>query len=337
MKLKTPKFLLLIIVFLTLFLLNLSFGSVHFQLVDIIDAILHQSSKNESLEVILFSFRIPKTITAILAGSSLAIAGLLMQSLFQNPLAGPFVLGISSGASLGVSACILLSSLYGLTFLKTKGALLLASSMGSLLVFVAILITANKIKNNTTLLILGLMFGYISSGFVSILFYFSKTEELNTFMQWSYGSFSRLTPEYYTLFALPILFCLLLSITIAKYLNAFLLGEDYARSLGVNIKKCRLIIVFISALLAGIVTSFCGPISFIGVSVPHIVRYIFHTTNHFILLPACMIVGASMAIFADLVSSLPGTGFTLPLNSVTSIIGAPILIWVILSKKSLKC
>ncbi|MCJ8345422.1 iron ABC transporter permease [bacterium] len=310
---------------------------MHFALYDIVQAIIHQTSDNQSLEVIIFSFRIPKTVTAILAGASLAIAGLLMQSLFQNPLAGPFVLGISSGASLGVSLCILLSSVYSLSFLKTKPALLFASSTGSLLVFFAILVTASKIRNNTTLLILGLMFGYISSGFVSVLFYFSKTEELNTFMQWSYGSFSRLTPEYYLLFALPVMFCLILSLTIAKHLNAFLLGEDYARSLGVDIKRYRLIIVFISALLAGIVTSFCGPISFIGVSVPHIVRYVFHTSNHFVLIPACMIVGASMAILADLISGMPGTGYTLPLNSITSIIGAPILIWVILSKKGLKC
>ncbi|MCO4780756.1 MAG: iron ABC transporter permease [Candidatus Cloacimonetes bacterium] len=333
MKSKTPRFLFLLCIFLGLFVLNISLGSVSFSFSDTFSAIIHQQSDDKTLELILFSFRIPKTFTAILAGASLAVAGLLMQSLFQNPLAGPFVLGISSGASLGVSICILLSSLYGLTAFRSKPTLLLASSLGSFLVFLAILACANRIKNNTTLLILGLMFGYISGGFVSVLFYFSQTEELNTFMQWSYGSFSRLTPEYYHLFAIPILLCLFASLLISKYLNAFLLGENYARSLGVSIKKFRLIIVFISASLAGIVTSFCGPISFIGVSAPHIARYVFHTSNHFVLVPASIIIGASVAILADIISGMPGTGYTLPLNSITSIIGAPILIWVILSKK----
>lgn len=336
MKSKTPRFLLLLSIFSFLFVLNISVGSVSFNFSQTLDALIHQSSDDKTLELILFSFRIPKTVTAILAGASLAVAGLLMQSLFQNPLAGPFVLGISSGASLGVSICILLSSIYGLAIFKSKPSLLLASSLGSLLVFVAILACANRIKNNTTLLILGLMFGYISGGFVSVLFYFSQTEELNTFMQWSYGSFSRLTPEYYQLFAIPIVFCLILSMIISKYLNAFLLGEDYARSLGVPIKRFRLIIVFISASLAGIVTSFCGPISFIGVSAPHIARYIFHTSNHFVLIPASIIIGASVAILADLISGMPGTGYTLPLNSITSIIGAPILIWVILSRRRMQ-
>ncbi|TXD51204.1 MULTISPECIES: iron ABC transporter permease [unclassified Polaribacter] len=334
----TKHFIILSVVLVLLFFTNISLGSVSIPLYEIISFFTGNSTSKESWTIILFNFRIPKAITAILAGSGLSISGLLMQTLFRNPLAGPFVLGISSGASLGVALLILGSSLFGGFFLTSSlsnWSLPIASSLGAFLVLSAVIMAANKVKNTMSILIIGLMFGSLTAAIISVLAYFSEAAKIQQYLFWSFGSLGNLSWHEITVFITIYSIGLLGTLTIIKPLNSYLLGENYAKSLGINIKKSRIIILLITSLLTGVITAFSGPIAFVGLAVPHIARMFFTTSNHKILIPATAIIGAIILLICDAIAQLPTSEFTLPINAITSLFGAPVVIWLLMRKKKI--
>ncbi len=316
--------------------LNISLGSVSIPFSETFNALVGGTLKNQSWEYIIWNYRIPKAFTAILVGSGLALSGLLMQTLFRNPLAGPFVLGISSGASLGAALLIMGSSLFSgfIAFgLVNDISLAIASSIGSFLVLLAVMMVAAKVKDTMALLIIGLMFGSITAAIVSVLSYFTNAEKLQQFIYWSFGSVGNLSWAQLSILLGILLIGILLSILSIKALNAFLLGENYARSLGIDLKKSRYLIIIATGLLAGGVTAFAGPIAFIGLAVPHLTRQIFSTTDHRVLMPAVLIYGAILMLVCDTVAQLPNSASVLPINAITSILGAPVVIWLLVRKR----
>lgn len=332
------SFLFLILLLGLCFILNLSLGSVSISLSDTINAIFGGELEDASSAYIIWNYRIPKACTAILVGGGLALSGLLMQTLFRNPLAGPFVLGISSGASLGAALLIMGASFFsGLTTfsLANDVALAIASSVGSFLVLLAVLVVALKIKDTMALLIIGLMFGSITAAIVSVLSYFSNAEKLQQFIYWSFGSVGNLSWSQLALLLGFVCLGVLLSVLSIKSLNGYLLGEHYAQSLGINLKKSRYIIIIATGLLAGSITAFAGPIAFVGLAVPHLTRQIFDTTDHRILVPAVLVYGGIILLICDLVAQIPGSVNVLPINAITSIIGAPVVIWLLLRSRKM--
>ena len=313
----TYSFIILAMLLLFCFVVNISLGSVHIPVKEVFSSIFG-TSDNESWQYIIQNYRLPKAFTAILVGSGLGISGLLMQTLFRNPLAGPFVLGISSGASLGVAFVILGSGLFGgafATVLISKWSIVIAASLGSFLVLLAVLLVSSKVRDTMAILIIGLMFGSITAAVVSVLSYFSSAEQLQQYIFWGFGSLGNLT--WYELFIFfCIYFCgMLLAVVSIKALNTFLLGENYAKSLGLNVKQSRLIIIVATSLLAGTITAFAGPIAFIGLAIPHMTRQIFKTSNHKILLPAVFLFGAIVMLICDSIAQLPNSDYTLPINA----------------------
>nr|WP_275315301.1 iron ABC transporter permease [Tenacibaculum bernardetii] len=318
--------------------LNISLGSVSIPIDDIFNALIGGVASKDSWQTIILNFRLPKAVTAIMVGSGLSICGLLMQTLFRNPLAGPFVLGISSGASLGVALLILGSGLFGGIFVSiafSNWALAIAASLGSFFVLFAVIIAANKVRNTMSILIIGLMFGSLTSAVISVLSYFSEAEQIQQYMFWSFGSLGNLTWTELTVFGIIYSIGILGTFSIIKPLNSFLLGENYAKSLGINIKKSRNIILLITSLLTGVITAFSGPIAFIGLAVPHISKMIFSTSNHKTLLPATALLGAIVLLICDAIAQLPTSEFTLPINAITSLFGAPVVIWLLVRKKKI--
>ena len=319
-------------------LVSISLGSVSIPLDEIIAVLLGNDSSKSSWATIILHFRLPKAITAMLVGSGLSIAGLLMQTLFKNPLAGPFVLGISSGASLGVAILILGAGIFGgvlTTISLSSWGLAIASSIGAALVLFAVLITANKVRNTMSILIIGLMFGTVTSAIISVFTFFSNADKIQQFVFWGFGSLGNLSWNEILVFFTIYLIAIINLIGIIKPLNSLLIGENYAKSLGINIKKNRNIILLITSLLTGVITAFAGPIAFIGLAVPHITKLVFKTSNHKILLPAVAILGAIILLVCDIVAQLPTSEFTLPINAVTSLIGAPVVIWLLVRKNKL--
>ena len=340
MKQKTYKkhFILLSVLLIVLFFLNISLGSVSIPFKEIFHTLIGDTSIKDSWQTIVLDFRVPKAITAILVGSGLSICGLLMQTLFRNPLAGPFVLGISSGASLGVALLILGSSIFG-SFLLTSSisnwSLAIAASLGAFLVLFAVIMAANSIRNTMSILIIGLMFGSLTAAVIAVLVYFSEATQIQQYLFWSFGSLGNLSWSELSVFGSIYLLGVLACLSIIKPLNSFLLGENYAKSLGINIKKSRTIILFITSLLTGVITAFSGPIAFIGLAVPHIAKMLFTTSNHKILIPASAIIGGIVLLICDGIAQLPTSEFTLPINAITSLFGAPIVIWLLLRKKKI--
>ncbi len=317
---------------------NISLGSVSIPFRETLYTILGSEIDNDSWGYIIWNYRIPKALTAILVGSGLALSGLLMQTLFRNPLAGPFVLGISSGASLGAALLIMGASLFSGLFsfgLVNDISLALASSMGSFLVLLVVVIVAYRIKDTMALLIIGLMFGSITAAIVSVLSYFTDAEKLQQYIYWSFGSVGNLSWQQLLLLLLIIMIGVFLSIMSIKSLNSLLLGENYARSLGVNMKRSRYTIITATGLLAGGITAFAGPIAFIGLAVPHLTRQIFNTTDHRVLVPAVLIYGAILMLICDTIAQLPTSANVLPINAITSIVGAPVVIWILVRKKKM--
>lgn len=332
----------LTVLLIAAFLLSVSLGSVQIPLGDVAAVLLGGSASKESWTNIILIFRLPKAITATLAGAALAVAGLQMQTLFRNPLAGPFVLGISSGASLGVALVVLGTSgtaavglLAGLSMMGDFG-IAAASTAGASLVLILVLLAARHVGNNMTLLILGLMFGYATSAVVSVLLHFSIAERIQAYLQWTFGSFDGVTWRQMWVVAPALLVSLATGVSAVKPLNALLLGETYAASMGVPVGRVRLLIIASASVLTGVVTAFCGPIAFLGVAVPHLCRSLFNTSDHRVLLPAVMLLGGTLALVADLIAHLPGSQITLPLNAVTALIGAPVVTWVILRQRNLR-
>lgn len=319
-----------------LFLANISLGSVIFPIKEIFIQLFSNKIENEVLNTILFDFRLPKAITAILAGAALSISGLQMQSIFRNPMAGPYVLGISSGASLGVALIVLgFSSFLPFQEFPFFGNLTISLSacLGSGLILILILLVSIRIKDNITILILGILFAGIASSIVSILQYFSNESMLKAYVIWTMGSLANVSKQQLTILWIIVITGSAISFLSSKYLNALLLGENYAKSIGINIQFTRIIIFISTSLLAGGITAFCGPIGFIGIAVPHIARLLFKTTNHFILIPASIIIGGITLLASDIISQLPGIESNLPVNSITALIGIPVVIWIVLKNK----
>jgi iron complex transport system permease protein len=328
--------MLLVAVLLTLFLVDLSQGSADIPLSDILAILFHKPVPEPAWTAIIWDFRMTKAITCILAGGALAIAGLQMQTLFRNALAGPDVLGLSSGASLMV-AILLLSQSAGITWLGSVGtwSIAIASTLGCLSVLLIMLIIAQRLHDNASLLLVGLMIGATSSSLVSVLQYMSRAEDLQLFMIWTFGSLGSLSWSEIRILALVLTVGAGLAIAAAKGLNAWLLGENYARSMGVNVKRARITIILGASILTGAVTAFCGPIAFVGLAVPHLVRLLIKTSNHIILIPAVLMGGASLLLFCDIVTQLPGQSRLLPINAITALIGAPVVIWVIMRSRKI--
>lgn len=291
---------------------------------------------NVSWSYILFEYRLPKAITAILTGAALSLSGLLMQTLFRNPLAGPFVLGISSGASLGVAlfifSSVFLGGVIGKILVGPEG-IAIAAGIGSFTVLLAVIAVASRIRDTMAILIIGLMFGSITSAVVSVLSFFGDMEQLQQYIFWSFGSLGNLSWKELFLFTGMVMVGFLLSILALKSLNSLLLGENYARSMGVNVKKARYIIITATSLLAGSVTAFAGPIAFVGLAIPHLTRQLINTPNHKVLMPGVVLLGAIIMLLCDTIAQLPASDYTLPINAITSLIGAPVVIWLLVKKK----
>lgn len=330
-------FLGLTVTLIVFFLLNISLGSVSIPVGAILDTFLG-GQENETWEVIIMNFRLPKAVTAILVGSGLGISGLLMQTLFRNPLAGPFVLGISSGASLGVALVILGSGLFGgylATVLVSKWSIVIAASLGSFLVLLSVLAVSAKVRDTMAILIIGLMFGSITAAVVSVLSYFSSAEQLQQYIFWGFGSLSNLSWQEVFIFFLIYISGLLLSVLSIKALNTLLLGDNYAKSMGLNLKQSQYLIIIATSLLAGTITAFAGPIAFIGLAIPHLTRQLFKTSNHKILIPAVFLFGAIVMLICDSIAQVPTSDYILPINAITSLVGAPVVIWLLVRQRKM--
>lgn len=322
---------------LLLFLINVSLGSVQIPFTKVLSALFSQGNVHDTYYSIIWQLRIPKAVTCVVAGAGLSIAGLLMQTLFRNPLAGPDVLGLSSGASLMVAFVLLLGT-SAASYLPAVSpwTLALAASFGSGAIFLLVVAVAYRVRDNTSLLIIGLMIAAASGSIVSVLQYLSKAQDLQTFVIWTLGSVGGTNWNEILILTLLLIVGGSIAITSVKALNAWLLGDHYAQSLGVNIKKSRQMIVLATSLLVGGVTAFCGPIAFVGLAVPHLVRLLVPTTNHKILLPMVMMGGATLLLLCDILAQMPGSANILPLNAITSMIGAPVVIWVVMRSKGVK-
>lgn len=337
---KEPKIILTI--FLVLFvavLFNVSLGSVSIPFKDIFSSLFSGKSSQDTWTYIILEYRLPKAITSIIVGSGLGISGLLMQTFFRNPLAGPYVLGLSSGAGLGVALLLMGSSLLGLSLSSSlwfsKTSIIIASSLGSVLVMIAILLTSSKIKDSMALLIIGLMFASLTGAVVNVLSYFSTSDELQQFVFWSLGSLGDLSWMEVGILGVFWLIGLLMSVFLIKPLDALLIGESYAKSLGVNIITLRYLTVFATCILTGSITAFAGPIAFVGLAIPHLVRLVLKTNKHILMIPAVCLGGAIIMLICDSIGQLPGSDYTLPINAVTSFFGAPIVIWLIVKSRQL--
>jgi iron complex transport system permease protein len=330
------RFIYILLLPLILFALDIFLGSVYIPPSEILKSIFGSAGENFTYDTILFSFRLPKAITALCAGAALAVSGLIMQTLFRNPLAGPYVLGVSSGASLGVALVIMAADITGSAIIAGMGGSFgtaIAASIGASAILLLILLIAEKVHENVTLLIIGIMIGHITSAVVGILQYFSSASSLQGYILWSLGSFSNVSWSSISILITFTIAGLVISFLLSKQLNALILGEAYAKSLGVNIRLCRFLIILCTAMLAGAVTAFCGPIAFLGMAIPHMARPLIKSTDHRKLIPGCICMGAAIALFCDIAAQLPGQGETLPVNAVTSIVGAPVVIWVIMKRR----
>ena len=320
-------------------MLDLLSGSVYIPLTDIFNILSGSEHSNPGWETIVKEFRIPKAITAVFAGSGLAISGLLMQTIFRNPLAGPFVLGISSGASLGVALLILTGSLLGVTISQLSGigswSIVLAAIAGSSVVLLVIIIISVKVRDTMTLLIIGLMVGSLSGAIVSVLQYFSGAREIQSFLIWTFGSLGGVHGEELLILTITVTIGMLASWWLSKPLDALLLGPSYAQSMGVNIGRIRLLVIICTSILAGSITAFCGPLAFIGIAVPHLTRIIFKTANHRVLIPGSILLGAIVMVICDLGAQLPGSNRALPINAITSLLGAPAVIAILIRSRNL--
>ena len=322
---------------LLLFLANISLGSIQIPFPKVVSILFSGGQAHDTYASIMWQLRVPKAVTCVVAGSALSIAGLLMQTLFRNPLAGPDVLGLSSGASLMV-ALVLLVGTSAAAYLPVVSpwSLALAASLGSGTIFLLVIAVAHRVKDNTSLLIIGLMIAAASGSFVSVLQYLSKAQDLQAFVIRTLGSVGGTNWSEIAILALLLIVGGTLAITSTKSLNAWLLGDHYAQSLGIDIKKSRQKAVLATSLLAGGVTAFCGPIAFVGLAVPHLVRLLVPTTNHRVLVPMVMMGGAALLLLCDLLAQVPGGSNILPLNAITSMIGAPVVIWVVMRSKGVK-
>lgn len=339
MKRPVAFYMLLIMASIFLFFfLNLVLGSVSIPLRAVWNILWGTGNESVIWQNIIWKSRVPQALTALVAGAGLSVSGLQMQTVFRNPLAGPSVLGISSGASMGVAFVVLLSGSLGDVALSKLGfmgeiALTIAAIAGSLSIMALIVFVSQKVRGNVTLLIIGVMIGYIANAVIGVLKFFSVEEDIRAYVIWGLGSFARVSGDQMTLFICIMVVLLPLSFLLVKTLNLLLLGDAYARNLGLNIKRARLLVITCSGVLVAIVTAYCGPIIFLGLAVPHLCRGMFRTSDHRILMPASLLAGASLALVCNLIARMPGFEGALPVNSVTALVGAPVVMSVLFNKR----
>lgn len=327
-------------ILLALFLVSLAYGTVSIPLKSVLDIVVGNEPARAAWQPIILQSRLPQAITALLAGASLAVSGLLLQTLFRNPLAGPSILGISDGANLGVAAILLYfgGSLSQVGDWPLSGylAVIWAAFVGASAVLGLIIYFSSKVKNNVMLLIIGIMIGYLTSSLISILNYYASTDKVHAFVMWGMGNFSGVSMEQLPFFASVSAIGLLLAILLIKPLNALLLGEMYAANLGIRVKRTRVWVLLCTGLLTAATTAFCGPISFIGLAVPHIARLMLGSSNHTLLVPVTMLCGSCIALLCNVLMVIPGSNHILPLNAVTPMLGAPVIIYVIVNRKNIQ-
>lgn len=331
-------YMILVVATVIFFLLDISFGSVKIPIDEVLRVFMGENTSKTTWDYIIVQYRLPKAITAVLVGTGLSVSGLLMQTLFRNPLAGPYVLGLSSGSSLAVAFLILGSNFFlpfwSDIFLSSYG-IVLASCVGSTLVLLAVLLVSQHLRDTMAILIVGLMFGSFASAFVGILAYFSSAEQLQKFTFWSMGNLGNLSWQAIIILGLAVVIGLIIGLGSLKSLNTLLLGENYAKSMGLNYSRAKLLIILATSVLAGSVTAFVGPIAFVGLAVPHLAKLVFQTSNHRVLFWGTILFGSMLMLMCDLISQVPGGDFTLPINAITSIIGAPVIIWLLIRKRKL--
>ena len=320
------------------FLLNLLLGSVPIPLRAICEMLLGSEEQPVVWQNILWKSRVPQALTALVAGAALSVSGLQMQTVFRNPLADPSVLGVSAGASLGVAFVVLLSGALGGVALSRLGylgeiALSVAAILGSLSVLALIVFISTKVKGNVTLLIIGVMIGYVANAIIGVLKFFSVEEDIRAYVIWGLGSFARVSGDQMLLFVTLMAMLIPLSFLLIKTMNLLLLGSNYARNLGLNIHRARLLVILSAGILVAIVTAYCGPIMFIGLAVPHLARTLFRSSDHRVLMPATVLIGSTLALACNLIARMPGFEGALPLNSVTALIGAPVVASVLFRKR----
>ena len=331
-------FLLMTLVIVAMFFVNLMLGTVHIPVADLWNILAGGDDEPVIWQNIILKSRLPQALTATVAGAGLAIAGLQMQTVFHNPLAGPSVLGISNGASLGVGLMVLASGSIGGVAMSSLGiagnaALSVGAIVGSLSVMSLIVYVAQKVKGNVTLLIIGVMIGYVATAIIGVLKYFAAEEDIRAYVVWGLGSFSRVSAGQVWLFVGLMTVLIPLSMLLVKTMNLLLLGEDYARNLGLNIRSARLMVIGCSGVLVAIVTAYCGPVMFLGLAVPHLCRSIWRTGDHRVLMPATMLTGSALALACCIIARMPGFEGALPINSVTALVGAPIVAMVLFKRK----
>ncbi|WP_205719965.1 iron ABC transporter permease [Fodinibius halophilus] len=325
-----------------LFVLNLALGSVDIPIEAILQILVGGEAGQESWHKIVVNIRLPRAVTAIIAGSALAVGGLQMQTLFRNPLAGPSVLGITAGASLGVAVVMLaagtITSIFAIQQLSAMGSwlIVLAASLGSAAVLLLILLISIKVRDNVTLLIIGLMIGNVTIALVSIWQYFSRPEQIQDYLIWTFGSLGGVPLDQLWILAAVAVVGGGIALVLSKPLNGLLLGENYARSMGLSVASTRIWIIVSTSLLAGGITAFCGPIGFVGIAVPHLTRSLLGTNDHRVLIPSTLLMGAILLLACDIIAQVPGSTTTLPISAVTSLVGSPVVIWVIIQRKNLQ-
>lgn len=315
--------------------LNLFIGSVSIPLKEVFKIIMGQETVKSSWRFIVLDSRLPQAITAVLCGASLSLSGLLLQTVFRNPLADPSVFGISSGAGLGVALVMLLwggSMVSSVFCLAGFVAIFSAAFLGAMFMTFLILFVATKVRNSILLIIIGIMIGYIASSAITMLNFFATDEGVKSYVVWGMGNFSSVSSVYLPLFSIIVVLSVVASALLIKPLNVFLLGDAYAENLGVNVVRLRNAVLFITGLLVAVSTAFCGPIAFIGLSVPHISRMLMRTNDYRLLLPATVLMGSMVALACNFMCNLPGNKGIIPINAVTPLIGAPVVIYVIMRK-----
>ena len=338
------SFILLTLLIVVLFVLNLLLGTVSIPVRDVLCILFSPSALNLDSSTqavwsnIIWSSRIPQALTALMAGAGLAVSGLQMQTVFRNPLAGPSVLGISNGASLGVALVVLMSGSLGGMALSRLGylgdvAMSVAAIVGALAVMGLIVWVAQRVQGNVTLLIIGVLIGYMANAIIGVLKFFSNEEDIKAYVVWGLGSFARVSGNQMVLFVVLMAILLPLSMLLVKTMNLLLLGDAYAQNLGLNLQRARTLVILSSGVLVAIVTAYCGPIMFIGLAVPHLARAMFRTSDHRILMPATLLAGGVLALLCNLISRMPGFEGALPVNSVTALVGAPVIATVLFKRK----
>lgn len=330
------QFLIILLALLVFFVLDLIIGNVVIPFADFQQLLHFDPNQSKSVfGIIFYEMRLPKAISALLVGAGLSISGIFMQSLFRNPLAGPFTLGISSGASLGVALFVMSGAFSGSLLISWLG-MSISAIIGAFFILSIVLFISFRVSDGVSLLIIGIMLGSLTTAIISVLQYFSQVQELQNFIVWTFGSLSGITWQQLKILAPIVVLTSFFSLLLVKPLNALLLSDNYAKSIGVNVKQVRFLIIIVSGILAGIITAFAGPIAFIGIAVPHLARNLFQTTNHRVLIPAAMLLGSLIMLICDMISQLPIFEGPIPINSITSLFGAPVVIWVIFRNKRLK-